>query len=156
MVASKQADVEWAIGDDALAQIAAGQDRHDVIRAAANAARRDKAELTWIVRTCEAFVPDQRRRDLPFALHRAVLALAPEQRPQMMDTATAEGWSARETRRQVLSARIAAGDFFPSVDDDLEDKQYRRIAQAWNRASVGARELFIGSAEEADLAEIEL
>lgn len=149
-------DLEWALGD-ALIKAEAVEERSGAAKAeAARVTRREPADLTWIARTCEAFPLGRRRVDAPFALHRAVLDLEDAERGSMLVTAIDEGWSVRRTGRAVLEARITAGRYCPPVDDDLDDKLYRRIVQAWNRATPGARDLFLGSAEEANMADIML
>ena len=149
-------DVEWAIGDALVAAMAVEERPGHAKREAARATRRDLPNLTWIARTCEAFPLGRRRDDLPFAHHLAVMNLDDADRDAMLDRAAASGWSARKIRREVMAARVAAGTYTPPVDDDPDDKLYRAIVQAWNRATSTARDLFLGSAGEVNLAEIVL
>ena len=146
--------LEWRLGDRLRHAIAADP------RAKATAARamfRDAKELSLMARVCAAFPDTRRRYNLTFAHHAEVLKLpTDEQRDEMLTRAIMNGWSARQTGREVLAERIKTGDYQPLQDDDPEDREMRSIAQAWNRASRAGRDAFLPLAEDAGLGEIVL
>ena len=151
-IVAQTRDLEWRLGDRLRYAFAANP------AAKATAARamfRDAKELSLVVRVCAAFPDTRRRYNLTFAHHAEVLKLpTDEQRDEMLTRAIVNGWSARQTGREVLAERIRTGDYQQMADDDPEDREMRGIAQAWNRASRAGRDAFLPLAKDARQGEI--
>ena len=145
----------WREGDWLVAGLNGGKLEGGAKAEAIRVTGGEGVELTRLVAVCRAFPPETRRPDLSFDHHAAVVTLEDAaERSAMLDQALANGWTARRTRQAVTARRVELGAYFPPTDDDPEDKPYRAIVQAWNRASRRVRQMFLESAEETGLAEI--
>jgi hypothetical protein len=147
--------INWMIGDCLIAGLEQFGER---ARDEANRiARLDIDRLGPIVDTCRRFPEPTRHPLLTFGHHLAVMAVKDDSEAQRILTAA-------ETDRMTVAAvkahvRVSTDRQTTLLpDDDPDDREYRQMAQAWNRcSSISARQMFVEAIEEAGInGEIEL
>lgn len=145
--------INWLIGDWMID----GAERFgDQARDEAQAIfQSDVERFDPIVRTCRRFPDDRRHKGLTFSHHLAVMSIDDDAKADdLLAKAETEHLTTAALKAEVMLVRSHTR--LPLVDDDPEDTAMRAIAQAWNRASRGARQDFLELAEQADLGVIDL
>jgi hypothetical protein len=145
--------INWMIGDWLLS----GMEQYgDKARDEANAIfRSDVERFAPIVDTCRRFAQGKRHAALTFSHHQAVMAIKDDGEADLMLTeAEEQRLTVAAVRAKVRVTTDRQSNMLP--DDDPVDAASRLISQAWNRATVAAREDFLALANDANLGEIEL
>ena len=108
-----------------------------------------------IVDTCRRFPEPKRHQSLTFGHHLAVMAIEDDdQAEQLLTRAETDRLTTAALKAEVKVIR--SQDRLPLMDDDPVDTAMRRIAQAWNLASMAARQNFLELAQESHMGVIEL
>jgi hypothetical protein len=86
-----------------------------------------------------------RAGDLSFDHHRALVKLPGPERIELLQKAHQQHWEVGELKEAVTQWRYENGELFD--DEDVETHLCTLIVKAWNRATPGARKLFMPLAE---------
>lgn len=145
--------ISWMIGD----WLIAGVEKHgEKARDEANAIfRSDTGRFGPIMDTCRRFGANRRHMDLSFGHHQAVMAIRDDaEADALLEAAERQRLTVAMVKAQVRVVADKQATMLP--EDDPVDAMSRLISQAWNRASVAAREDFFALAEVANFGEIDL
>lgn len=94
--------------------------------------------LKQAVKVSQAFPPAHRSPALPFAVHKEIARVEPEQRLPMLNKAAQGRWDEIAAHREVEGYREATGKRM--ANDDAEYSEAMELVRAWNRISPEARE----------------
>ena len=89
--------------------------------------------LKQAVKVSQAFPPAHRSPALPFAVHKEIARVEPEQRLSMLNKAAQDHWNELAAHQQVEAHRTSTGKRMDN--DDPEYSEAMEIVRAWNRVS---------------------
>lgn len=120
--------------------------------------KRDRRNPSLYRETCSAFPPERRDRTIGFDHYVELRKLSAPEADRILDHVRTGAQTVQMTKGEARNAIAAQQGSLDGTDEDPdeEDKAYRDIVQAWNRAPRGVRKLFQEQIEETGLKVIDL